>query len=570
MKIINKRMAAVFTIVLAVYSVLFVRLFYLQVWNHQKLQQLVEQQVIEKKIQNPFRGIIYDRNKHTLAMNVKSYSFSANPGAIQDKNVFSRDVARMAGISSNEVLKKISKDSNFVWIKRQVPADESKNVEQVKIDGLVIQKETKRYYPYKNLTSQIVGVVGIDGQGLSGIEYLYDNLVKQKKVTEIFNRDGLKHELRLSSEKNLNSPNIVLSIDTTLQYIASRELENAVKKYRPANAYVIIQDPKNGEILAVANYPNFDPNVEGFTSEDLIIPPIHKVYEPGSTFKVVTAAAALAENKFNMSDVVFCENGSYKYQDIEINDHEKYGYLSLEGIMAYSSNIGFAKVGIELGREKIYYWMKQFGFGNYTGSSIPGEQKGLVFNPFSSRWSMVSALTISFGQGIGVTGLQLINAYSSIANGGILYEPQIVKSIIDNNDKVMWSNKPRVIREVLPVEITVKLKKMLRDVVDYGTGKLAGVEGYTVCGKTGTAQKIDPKTKKYSTSKYVASFCGFLPAEDPQLTILVVLDEPKSNYWASDVACPVFSHIAKESINYLNIPKIDAQGARYDLTKLTY
>ncbi|MFH0807784.1 MAG: penicillin-binding protein 2 [Elusimicrobiota bacterium] len=461
MKIINKRMAAVFTIVLAVYSVLFVRLFYLQVWNHQKLQQLVEQQVIEKKIQNPFRGIIYDRNKHTLAMNVKSYSFSANPGAIQDKNVFSRDVARMAGISSNEVLKKISKDSNFVWIKRQVPADESKNVEQVKIDGLVIQKETKRYYPYKNLTSQIVGVVGIDGQGLSGIEYLYDNLVKQKKVTEIFNRDGLKHELRLSSEKNLNSPNIVLSIDTTLQYIASRELENAVKKYRPANAYVIIQDPKNGEILAVANYPNFDPNVEGFTSEDLIIPPIHKVYEPGSTFKVVTAAAALAENKFNMSDVVFCENGSYKYQDIEINDHEKYGYLSLEGIMAYSSNIGFAKVGIELGREKIYYWMKQFGFGNYTGSSIPGEQKGLVFNPFSSRWSMVSALTISFGQGIGVTGLQLINAYSSIANGGILYEPQIVKSIIDNNDKVMWSNKPRVIREVLPVEITVKLKKCL-------------------------------------------------------------------------------------------------------------
>src|SRR3989339_355614 len=568
MKTTNKRVLAVFSMVILAYSGLIFRLGYLQIWNHQKLASMVEEQVTKNKVKDPLRGVIYDRNKHVLAMNVKSVSISASPNSIEDKAKFARELSCASGISASEIYKKINKDANFVWIRRKMPFEESRHIEDLSIEGLVVQKETRRYYPYKSLVSQLVGVVGIDGQGLSGIEYLYDSLVKQKKVVEVFNRDGLRQELRVSTSKNLNSPNIVLTIDSTLQYIANKELGEAVEKYRPLNAYVIIQNPKNGEILAVSNYPNFDPNAGKFTPDDLLITAIQKVYEPGSTFKVVTAAAALAENKYNMNDIIFCENGSFKFQDIEINDHEKYGSLTFEGLMAYSSNIGFAKIGKELGREKLYYWMRQFGFGNYTGSSIPGEQKGLVNNPFGRNWSIVSALTISYGQGVAVTGLQLINAYSAIANGGVLYEPQFIKSVTNSNDtEVIWSSKPMVIRRVLPDEITVKLKRMLKDVVDYGTGKLASVDGYTVCGKTGTAQKIDPKTKKYSSSKYVASFCGFLPAEDPQLTILVVLDEPKSNYWASDVACPVFARVAKESINYLNIPK---KQVRYDFTKLTY
>ncbi|OGS20449.1 MAG: hypothetical protein A2252_10470 [Elusimicrobia bacterium RIFOXYA2_FULL_39_19] len=567
MKSTNNRILATSIFLLFMFSLIVVRLLFLQVWNYQKLQNLVNAQVVQTKVQNSIRGTIYDRNQHVLAMNVKSYSISANSNLIEDKKEFSDKLSKCSGLNSAEIYKQISRKSGFSWIKRQYQSDKYDDLENLKMKGLNIQKTVNRYYPCKDLTAQLVGVVGIDGQGLSGIELYYDSLVKREKVVEVFNRDGMRNALRMSSLNGLKSPDIVLFIDSTLQYIAGRELESAMKKTRAESGFIIMQNPKNGEILAVASYPNFNPNTDKIKTENLVNPAIHKVFEPGSTFKIVTAAAALTERKYKPDDIIYCENGSFKYQDIEVNDHEKYGYLSMDGLMAYSSNIGFAKVGMALGREKIYYWMKQFGFGNYTGSNFPGEQMGIVFNPFSSKWSSVSGLTISFGQGICVTGLQMINAYSAIANGGKLYEPQIVKSVIDDNDNMVFDSEPRLIREVISTDVSEKLKKMLNDVVEIGTGQLANVEGYSVCGKTGTAQKIDPKTKHYSTSKYIASFCGFLPMEDPQITILVVLDEPKTSYWASDVACPVFSRIAKESMNYLNIPK---KEKKYDITKLSY
>jgi cell division protein FtsI (penicillin-binding protein 3) len=286
-------------------------------------------------------------------------------------------------------------------------------------------------------------------------------------------------------------------------------------------------------------------------------PAVNEIYEPGSTFKMITTCAALAEHIFKPTDVIFCENGSYNLtKDVSINDHEKRGYLTFEGTLAYSSNIGFAKIGMKLGKEKLFYWVRNFGFGSLTGSRLPGENKGLVYNPYNEKkWSSVTTPNIAFGQGISITGLQLVNAYSAIANGGLLYEPQVVKQVVDNNHKIKWSSQPRIIRRIVSPETASTVTSLLTKVVDYGTGKFASVDGYSCAGKTGTAQKADPVTKKYSVSRYVASFCGFLPAENPRLVILVVVDEPQTTYWASDIACPVFANIGKKAMNYLNIPK---------------
>ncbi|MFN3966625.1 MAG: peptidoglycan D,D-transpeptidase FtsI family protein [Endomicrobiia bacterium] len=559
MKTTNDKLFFVFIGFSIVSVLLIARMFYLQVWEHNKYIYLVSKQVSNKKISNPERGIIFDRKYKVLAMNIDSISVGASPRYIKDKELFSKVISQYIDESPAEIFKKIDNSENFVWIKRQLNIKDSEKIQDLSIDGLIVLNERKRYYPFNKITSHIVGVTSIDGYGLSGIEYIYDNIIKRKN-------DG-RNQFKIYINKKSKIQNVVLTIDSTLQYIAYREIEKAVEKYHPKKAFVVMQNPKNGEILALVCYPSFDPNEYNFTSKDLLNPVIHEVFEPGSTFKIVTLSAALSEKYFKTDDVIFCENGSFKFADIEINDHIKYGYLTLEGITAYSSNIGFAKVGLKLGKENLYKWIKRFGFGSFTGCILPGEQAGLVFSPYSKRWSLVTSPTVSFGQGIGVTGLQLINAFSSIANDGLLFEPIVIKEIVDENGKILWKYQPRVIRRVILEDVAKEVKDILLKTVEYGTGKLAQVQGYNVCGKTGTAQKIDPLTRKYSKSKYISSFCGFLPYENPHIVILVVLDEPQTNYWASEVACPVFSNIAKETMNYLNIPQKEED---YAFTKLTY
>ncbi|MDI6640782.1 MAG: penicillin-binding protein 2 [Elusimicrobiota bacterium] len=561
----HRRLQILFTIILLIPALLGIRLFNLQLWNRKKLTLMVEKQTGREKTYFQNRGLIYDRHMRLLAMNTKSISVAASPKNISNKIKFAENISQYIDLSKQEILTKLEENKSFVWLKRFV--EKPNGIENLEVPGLIVLPEIRRYYPCKNVTAHVVGAVGIDGVGLSGVELFYDQLVGRRKFTEEFKCDGKRRQIKLFSVKENKVINIVLTIDTTLQYIAYKELLSAVNKYQPKKAIAIVQNPNTGEIFALVCYPDFNPNEFKFNSQLLLNPAVHEVFEPGSTFKIVTAAAALSEKKFRPNDIIYCENGSYKFADIEINDHVKHSYLTFEGVMAYSSNIGFAKIGLSIGKENLYKYSKLFGFGNYTGCNISGEQKGILHTPYSKRWSLTSTPNIAFGQGIAVTALQLINAYSAIANGGTLYEPQIIKEIIDDKNNVLWKGQPQVIRQLLTKEVIEELRNMLSKVVEYGTGKLSKVDGYKVCGKTGTAQKIDPRTRKYSQDKYIASFCGFLPAENAQLSILVLLDEPQTNYWASDVACPVFARIAKEAINYLNITKRENQ---YEITKITY
>ena len=405
MKLTNNRLQAVVIFFSFAVVSLITRMFYLQVWEYKKYIFLVNKQITNKKILKPERGIIFDRHYRILAMNINSLSIGASPKYIENKDSFSKLVSQYINEPSTEIFKKVDNNENFIWIKRQIDIKNSEKLQNLNVDGLIILNEKKRYYPLNKISAHIVGVTNIDGEGLSGIEYVYNNLIK-----EINKKDFSNKIFNSSIDKDLKMPNIVLTIDSTLQYIANKEIEKAVEKYHPKKAFVVMQNPNNGEILALVCYPSFDPNSYNFNSKDLLNPVIHEVFEPGSTFKIVPLSAALSENYFKPEDVIYCENGVFKFADIEINDHIKHGYLTLEGITAYSSNIGFAKVGLKLGKENLYRWIRKFGFGSFTGCILAGEQSGLLFTPYSKKWSGVTLPNISYGQGIGVTGLQLINA----------------------------------------------------------------------------------------------------------------------------------------------------------------
>jgi cell division protein FtsI (penicillin-binding protein 3) len=567
MKLINYRLFIAFVFILIMPAVIVARLLHIQVLNHQKFERLAAGLVSEKKVKNSERGLIYDRNMQVLAMNINSFSIAANPRQITDPAGFARSVSALTGIPEEHIKEKVRarKNSYFVWIKRQMLIDDAGRLKDAGIDGLIIVPEQRRYYPYGALAAQVVGVTDVDSKGLSAMERVHDKFGDLTRTVEDYKKFGNGRKIKVSPDGAGRRVNVVSTIDARLQYIAAKEVEEVARKYGAKSAFAVLQDPSNGEILAMASWPSFNPNEYSFTRDDLIMPAFQQVFEPGSTFKLITAGAALAEGLYNRNNVVFCENGTYKYMDIEINDHEKYGYLTFDGMFAYSSNIGFAKVGMALGKYKLYHWIRQFGFGNYTGLNLAGEQRGILFPPDSRKWTMVTCPTVSYGHGIGVTALQIVNAYSAAANGGTLYETRIVKSIIDDDKREIIAFPLRKIREVLPPNVAGLLKEMLSNVVEYGTGRLAAVNGYRVCGKTGTAQKVDPSTGEYG-SRYVASFCGFLPMENPKITVLVVIDEPKTNYWASDVACPVFSRIAAQAMNYINIP---ATGEKYEFTKLS-
>ena len=544
MKGINKRLLFSFIVACLISVILIFKLLYIQVWEHTKFYSLANRQLKSEEVNLYNRGTIYDCNKNVLAVSSVVDSLAVNPKMIKNKSDFVRRLLSVLEVDYNEILGKVSKSCSFVWIKRYLDPEKSRRLRELNLEGMNFVKENRRWYPYGTMACHLLGGVGIDGNGLSGIEYLYDR--------ELSNRDEYADKLGSPADKldRLRRPaDIILCIDINLQSIVEDELDILVKQYKSKKAFIVIQRPSTGEILALAARPNFNSNSYNFTQEELLNPVINGVFEPGSTYKIVPAAAALSLNIMKPDNLINCENGKYKFSSITINDHKKYNYLTFEGVMAYSSNIGIAKIGLTIGKEKLYQYSQKFGFGSLTGSGLPGEQEGILHHTQSRKWSKVTAPVMSYGQGVCVTGMQLINAYSSIANGGMLMEPQIIKS------------KPRIIRQVVSEKTAEELKKMLSKVVEYGTGTKSKVDGYTVCGKTGTAQKIDPVTGKYSKDKYISSFCGFLPADKPELTILVVVDEPKGCYWGSEVACPSFSRVAKKAMNYYSI---------YEKRKLDY
>ncbi len=530
------------------------RLFYLQIIKYGDFvvrAQRQQQRTIEV---SPRRGIIYDRNGHELAMSVSVDSVFAVPSEIPDQASTARILARILGSDANELLARIKAGKSFAWVARKVDADTGNRIKALNLKGIYFQKESKRFYPKRELAAQVLGYVGLDDEGLAGIERTYDDQLHGNPGQMMINVDARRKWFGRVEKQPDPGSNVVLTIDEKIQYIAEKEIDQAMKDTQAAAATIIVQNPKTGEILALANRPNFNPNVSrSITPPMLKNHAVSDVYEPGSVFKVVTLSAALEEKLTNPDEVIDCQNGAIVVNGLRIRDHKAYGMLTVAQVLANSSGVGTIKVGMRLGNDRFDKYIRAFGFGAQTGIELPGETRGLA-KPVS-RWSKVSIGAISMGQEIGVTPLQITSMISTIANDGVWTAPRIVAG----ETQPSASYQPIIFhpaqqRRVLSPLTAVEMKKMMEGVVLFGTGKKAILDGYTSAGKTGTAQKMDPATHTYSRTKYVGSFVGFAPVNNPAITVAVIIDSAAGLHQGGQVAAPVFARVSQQVLAYMNVP----------------
>jgi cell division protein FtsI (penicillin-binding protein 3) len=557
-KSLNRKTVLAF-IVLSVFFVLFVKLIYIQIFLHNKISHSVGRMVNRQTVEVPKRGDILDTKGNILATSVKKYNIFLDPKIIEDfSNI--KDVLLKNGIQVKE--KNLSDFGNraYVPVAYDVDSSVANNIKMMKLKGVGFESKYVRKYPEGKMLSNILGITGHDGNGLEGIEKTWNNCLLGNSVIASTYRDGRGYIIqnKVIDQSKICGQNVILSIDRNIQYIAEQELRKSFEKYQAKMATCIVQNPKTGSILAMVSLPDFDYLEKIKDLKVLRNTAISDIYEPGSTFKIVTVASALEENKAKLSDTFYLENGKLKIADHTIrDDHKIDGKVSLSRAMEMSSNIAMVKIAKKLGNSDFYEYIRKFGFYSLTGIDLPGEAKGLLLDV--KHWNALTLPTISFGQGIGVTALQMINAFTAIANDGVLLKPSIVQRIGKYNENdTQESFHTMEIRRVVSKETAYMMKQILKNSVDFGTGKSAKVSGYTVGGKTGTSQKIDPLTKTYSKKFYTASFCGMLPAMEPEFVVLVIIDEPKGqSYYGSSVASPVFSSIAQSIAQYLEIPKDD-------------
>ena len=528
------------------------RLYYLQVVKSTYLQDLANRQHTTYYKTTPKRGIIYDRKEKELAINFDVPSCYANPRKITDFEGTASKLAELLNMKEESILKKLHKDKAFIWIKRHISTNCAQNIEKANIEGVGLIKESRRFYPNQILASHILGFVGIDNEGLEGLELYYNDYLQGVPGLSIISKDAKGRTIKANEYQItpvLDGYNILLTIDRFIQYIAERELDKVYHKYKAKSASLIIMDPSNGEILALCNRPTFNPNDFGnYDPATRRNRAICDIFEPGSVFKIVTATCALEEKVVSLDDKIYCEEGRYKVYNHILHDYKPFKQLTFEDIIKYSSNIGVVKVAQRLDEDILYDYIKRFGFGQKTGVDLPGEEEGIVKSP--SNWSRVSISAIPIGQEIAVTPLQMLVAMSAIANDGLMVKPHLVKCIINSYNECVKKFKPEPLKRVCSKETSDKLKEILAKVVESGTGKKAKIAGYSICGKTGTAQKVKPQGG-YSHSKFIASFCGFMPKDNPQIAMIVVVDEPKPIYYGGSVAAPVFKNVAEEVIKYI-------------------
>ena len=501
------------------------------------------------------RGAITDRNESPLAMSIDSTSIIANPRQIEERSTAAKAMARALGQKRNEIYKKLDPKRGFVWLNRQAAPSQVDAVRSLELTGVSFITEHSRHYPSKTLASQLVGFSGIDGQGLEGLEFYFNDQLAGKEHRITVRRDALGRRLEGADvPANLaGGNNVVLTIDRTIQHIAQKALAAAVNEYVAQSGMAIVMAPSTGEVLAMAHYPFFNPNRYGdFKREYWRNRSVTDSFEPGSTMKMFSAAAAIDSGICSPSTIFFCENGEYRIGRNIIHDTKSHGWLSLQQIVKYSSNIGAVKMAEKLGARVLHDYLRGFGFGQRTGITCPGEATGSLTG--FKRWSAIDAGAISFGQGLSVSAIQLITAASAIANDGMLMKPILVKAITDGNGRVVTQFHPEEVRRVLDAKTAATVRRILKTVTtEGGTGVNAALAGYTVCGKTGTAQKID-ESGTYAKDRYLSSFLGFAPVEHPELAILVIVDEPKVQTYGGIVAAPAFRQIALETLTYLNIP----------------
>ena len=517
----------------------------------------------------PRRGKILDRNGKELAVNVEIKSIFANPYAVKNPAELSKVLSAKLGMPEKSLLQKLTSKSSFVWIDRLVDPSITTELEAMKLEGIGFIEEPKRVYPNGTLMGQVLGFTNIDSTGVEGIEYRYDGLLIGKPGKITLQRDA-------RGRKIINNPDIVadfgeaktaghdiiLTIDSQIQHIVERELKDGIEKMNAEKGMAILLDPETGEVLAMASYPFLDPNKYGDYPLDYRRNlPVWYSYEPGSTMKVFLTSSALQEKVATPDTEFYCEAGRRQVGAKIIRDVKPYGTLTLADVVRVSSNIGASKIGELLGKEKYYSYLKKFGFGDKTGIDVPGESGGRLASPKS--WGKIELATISFGQGISVTSLQLASALSAVANGGYLMKPYMVKEIISAEGNVIRENKPEVESRVISYDTSMEMTRILERVVEEGTGKKAAIPGYKVAGKTGTAQMPDPVNGGYYQDRYIASFIGFAPSDDPKLTLVVVVEAPKVMTHGGSVSAPIFKQIAEKVLFHMGVsPRKELVGAK--------
>lgn len=546
------------TLSMLAFIFLVARLGYLQLYCHAALTERAEKEHAQHN-EPAARGAILDRSGDILAMSLQGGACFADPAAVHNPDESARTLAPLLHLPPTSIKLKLLEHRRFVWLGRRLDPETTEALQELHLPGISVVPDAKRFYPEESLAAQVLGVVGDEQGGLSGVELVADKWLKGQSTPFLFKQWTLsKKESSLTEKSDLPERSVVLTIDRTLQYIVEQELATQMKLSRPKSGTVIVQDPQTGEILAMASAPSFNPNQWGApgqseedTPELLKNPAVEKVIEPGSTFKIVAAAAALEEHLVSPNDSFFCENGVWEIHGRTIHDHEKEGWLTFTDVISHSSNIGTAKVGLRVGENGLYRYARAFGFGMPTGLGLPGDGTGILRVP--SEWHGASLATISFGQEVGVTPLQMVNAYSVIANGGLLMEPRLYKGLVDDRGEYHEWAPYKPIRRVISMRTVVMLKQILKEVVERGTGKTAQVVGIETAGKTGTAQKIDPRTHQYSADRYIASFCGFAPVDHPRLVVGIFLDEPQGSYWGGSEAAPLFSRIVRDAAPYFHL-----------------
>ena len=533
-------------------TVLFFRTYQLQIAENDITRRVDENQYKATLPVKPKRGTITDRNGIVLAMDVEVASIGLHPKLIvsEKKEEVIKLLSKVLELPAKEITAKINSEKNFEWLARRIASEKGQEISNAKIKGISVMKEYRRFYPLKEVASNLLGAVGYDSEALGGIEMALDSWLKSKKTTLEVERDGRMRYYTPIEEPDVTH-NVVLSIDVNIQYMAEKYLAEQMQQFKAESAFAIVMDPKTGEVLAMANAPTFNPNiyweypVKNWKNHAVI-----DSFEPGSTFKTILAASALKSGKVKPEDKFDCEMGKYKVGTKFIRDAHPHGVMTFNDIIKVSSNIGVTKIGQKIGKEIFYNTIKSFGFGEKTALKLPGEETGILSN--YKRWSLMEHSNIAFGQGMTVTGMQMAQGYATIANKGVRMKPILVKKIETTEKSVIVENKPQVIEEVLAEKDAVALTKMLLSVVEGdGTGKLARLDNYTVAGKTGTAQKVNPKTKAYDPHNYVGSFIGFVPATNPEFVIFVVFDSPKAgSHMGGVVAAPVFQKIARDALAY--------------------
>lgn len=532
------------------------RSFYLQVIKEDEWVKLADKQHQKIVPLIPVRGSISDCNGSPLAVSIDMDSCFADPRSIENIPETAAKLAPILGMPRAELEKKLNGGKSFVWLQRRMVPELAAKVKALKLEGIGFVKETKRFYPNSEVASNVIGFTGVDPSGLEGVELKYDSTILGNSGYLITERDALGRDIALKGAvvKNSSKGNsVVLTIDKNIQYITEKELAAAVKNSGAKGGIAVVMDPQTGKVLAMANYPTFNPNTFAqYPHQYLRNHAICDSFEPGSTMKVLLLAAALEEKVVSSGDRFNCENGSYSVGGITIHDTHTYGTLTVSDILKYSSNIGAAKIGRRLGATRLSGYLRNFGIGEKSGIDLPGEAGGNLRD--KSSWYESDLATISFGQGMTASAIQLAAAYSAVANGGTLMKPYIVDRVTDENGLVLQRFAPQPKARVVSQQTTERLAKIMETVVATGgTGTAAAVEGYRVAGKTGTAQKVDPLTRRYSASKRTASFIGFVPADRPRLTIAVIVDEPKTSPYGGVVAAPAFGAIAQQSLCYLKV-----------------